>query len=264
MKNFLAIISITAFLFSCNKSDHKDTAETKSKDSITAVKKFVVDSVKVEDSLVINKNLTTAFNRQLLVFPSIENKAILDSIYKEALVETRAYDKNSLQADLTKQMQKSFDKTKEDSKEWSPEFKQTWEDTSAMKVLSHKNNVLTLLYTGSGYTGGAHGYYFESYKVFDLDKNVVVNQDDILNNAKDPAWDKILKNHLDDPEQKEMLLVDKIAPNNNFYFDDKKITFVYNQYEITAYAAGVIYITVNFSEIKNLIKPEFLKQYKIK
>ena len=61
-----------------------------------------------------------------------------------------------------------------------------------------------------------------------------------------------------------MLLVDKIAPNNNFYFDDKKITFVYNQYEITAYAAGVIYITVNFSEIKNLIKPEFLKQYKIK
>lgn len=172
MKNFLAIISITAFLFSCKKSDHKDTAETKNKDSITAVKKFVVDSVKVEDSLVINKNLTTAFNRQLLVFPSIENKVILDSIYKEALVETRAYDKNSLQADLTKQMQKTFDKTKEDSKEWSAEFKQTWEDTSAMKVLSHKDNVLTLLYTGSGYTGGAHGYYFESYKVFDLDKNM--------------------------------------------------------------------------------------------
>jgi hypothetical protein len=61
-----------------------------------------------------------------------------------------------------------------------------------------------------------------------------------------------------------MMLVDKIELNNNFYFDQNKITFVYNQYEITAYAAGVVYITLNFKDIKEQLKPEFISRYKIK
>ena len=264
MKNLIAICSIGILLASCTKTEVKTETGTPNSDSLKTKNSFVVDSVRVEDSLVITKNLTTAFNKQLLVFPSIKNKVILDSIYKEALVESKAYDKNSLQADLTRQMQASFTKTKEDSKEWSPDFKQTWDENSGMKVVSNRDNILTLLYSGGGYSGGAHGYYFESYKVFDLNKNLVINQNDILRNPKDVAWDKILKSHFDEPGQKEMLLEDKIYPNNNFYFDDKKITFVYNQYEITAYAAGVVYITINFSEIKNLLKPEFITQYKIK
>ena len=264
MKNLIAIFSIGIILASCTKTEVKTEISKGNSDSLQTKKTFVIDSIKVEDSLVINKTLTAAFNKQLLVFPSIGNKTILDSIYKEALVETKSYDKNSLQADLTKQMQKVFSKYKDDSVDGIPAFKQTWDETSAMKVTSHRDNILTLQYFGSGYTGGAHGYYFESYKVFDLNKNVVINQNDILKNPKDVAWDKILKSHFDEPEQKEMLLEDKIYPNNNFFFDDKKITFVYNQYEITAYAAGVVYITVNFSEIKNLLKPEFITQYKIK
>lgn len=264
MKNFITLFSFAVILTSCTKTEVKNIVVAKDSDSLQTKKSFVIDSVRVEDSMVINKNLTTAFNKQLLVFPSIENKVILDSIYKEALVETKVYDKNSLQADLTKQMQASFAKTKEDSKEWSPEFKQTWDDTSAMKVISYNDNVLTLLYSGSGYSGGAHGYYFESYKVFDLNKNVVVNQNYIFKNPEDPAWDALLKSHFDQPEQKEMLLEDKIKLNNNFFFDQDKITFVYNQYEITAYAAGVVNITFKFSEIKKFLKPEFITQYKIK
>ena len=60
-----------------------------------------------------------------------------------------------------------------------------------------------------------------------------------------------------------MMIADKIQLNNNFYFDSQKITFVYNQYEITAYAAGVVYITLNFKDIKDQLKPGFIKQYNI-
>ena len=119
-------------------------------------------------------------------------------------------------------------------------------------------------YAGNGYSGGAHGYYFESYKTFDLKNNKVISQNDIFKNPTDATWNKILQNHFDEPEQKEMLLVDTIEPNNNFFFDPDKITFVYNQYEITAYAAGVVYITLNFKDIKDQLKPEFINQYKIK
>ncbi|MCG2793702.1 MAG: RsiV family protein [Weeksellaceae bacterium] len=264
MKIAILIFSAGIMLISCSESNVKNATPTREVDILPTKKQFVIDSVKVQDSMVINKNLTTSFSKQILVFPSIENKVILDSIYKDALVETKSYDKNALKAALERQMQQSFASTKENSKDWSPDFKQTWDETSGMKEISHKDDILTLLYSGSGYSGGAHGYYFESYKVFDLNRNVVINQTDIFKNPKDPSWNKILNDHFTDADQREMLLVDQIEPNNNFYFDDQKITFVYNQYEITAYAAGVVYITINFSEVKNRLKPEFISQYKIK
>jgi len=261
MKNLIAILSFGILVFSCNKTENTKVSTTKS-DSIESKKEFAIDSLRVQDSVQITKTLTLSFEKQILLFPDITNKTLLDSIYKPANITSPEYSKQALSAVLEKLKAASL--KKDESQDYMPEFKQTWEDVSAMKLVSNQDNVLTLQYAGNGYSGGAHGYYFESYKVFDLNKNVVINQNDILKNPKDVAWDKILKSHFDEPEQKEMLLEDKIYPNNNFYFDDKKMTFVYNQYEITAYAAGVVYITINFSEIKNLLKPEFITQYKIK
>jgi hypothetical protein len=60
--------------------------------------------------------------------------------------------------------------------------------------------------------------------------------------------------------QSEMLLVKEISPNNNFYFDKENLYFLYNQYEITAYAAGPVLIKIPFSDIKLMVKPEFLKR----
>lgn len=77
-------------------------------------------------------------------------------------------------------------------------------------------------------------------------------------------WNKILMKNFKNPDQKEMLLVDKIPVNNNFYFDSQNITFVYNQYEITAYAAGVVEISIPFSELKPYLKPEFISRNNIK
>jgi len=263
MKNLITILSFGILLFSCNKKEIKETSTSKS-DSTETKKEFVIDSVKVQDSVSINKNLTAYFNKQLLVFSSIKNKIILDSIYKNSTLKTSAYDANSLKNGLNQEMAKYFSKYKEDAVDGIPSFKQTWEESSAMKVVSHQNDILTLQYSGSGYSGGAHGYYFEAYKAFDLKNNKVISQADIFKNPTDANWDKILKNHFDEPEQKEMLLVDKIELNNNFFFDQNKITFAYNQYEITAYAAGVVYITLNFKDIKDQLKPEFIKQYNIK
>ena len=95
MKNFIAIVSFSVLLTSCNKTVEKKITLNKGKDSVATPAQLVVDSVRVQDSLVVTKNLTTAFDKQLLVFPSIENKVILDSIYKDALVETKNYDKQN-------------------------------------------------------------------------------------------------------------------------------------------------------------------------
>lgn len=265
MKKRFTILAAGIVLASCSKNDNKEININISKsDSLETSKTLVIDSVRVQDSVSVNKNLTASFNKQLLVFPSIQDKTVLDSIYKPANINAATYDATTLKTALENDMKKSFDETKQSSKEWSPDFKQTWDEVSDMKVVSHNDQLLTLKYSGSGYTGGAHGYYFENYKTVDLKHNKVISQADIFKNPSDVNWDKILKNNFVEKDQKEMMIVDKIALNNNFYFDNQKITFVYNQYEITAYAAGVVYITMNFKDLMDQLKPEFVNQYKIK
>lgn len=252
--SFFGILSV-----SCSKTENK----TKQNDSVTEKPVFVVDSLKVEDSISINKNLTVSFQKKALLFPAISDKALLDSIYSPANLKADSYDAASLKSELNRLMQNYFSENKENSKDWSPDFKQTWNENSAMKVVSHNGNLLTINYFGDGFSGGAHGYYFENYKVFDLESKKVISLTDIFKNPKDTAWNDILMKNFTDKDQKEMLLEDKIEPNTNFYFDNQGITFVYNQYEITAYAAGVVYINLKFSDIKDKLKPEFLEKYSI-
>ena len=261
MKNLIAVLSLGILIISCNKTENTKISATKS-DTLETKKEFAIDSLRVQDSVQVAKTLTLSFEKQILLFPDITNKILLDSIYKPANIDSEDYSKKALAALLEDIKVASL--KKDDSQEYMPESKQTWDEVSDMKVISHENNILTLLYSGSGYSGGAHGYYFESYKTFDLKNNKVISQNDIFKNPADANWNKILQNHFDEPEQKEMLLVDKIELNNNFFFDQNKITFVYNQYEITAYAAGVVNITLNFKDIKDQLKPEFIQQYKIK
>ncbi len=261
MKNIITILSFGFLLFACNKTENKETSIAKT-DSIETKKEFVVDSIKVQDSVQLAKTLTLSFEKQILLFPDISNKTILDSIYKSANITAKDYSKKTLTEVLEQLKAQSLKKDEKD--DYLPDFKQTWEESSAMKVKSHHNNVLTLKYSGGGYSGGAHGYYFETYKTFDLKNNKVISQADIFNNPADQNWNKILQNHIDQPEQKEMLLVSNVELNNNFFFDQEKITFVYNQYEITAYAAGVVYITLNFKDVKEQLKPEFIQQFNIK
>ncbi len=262
MKNLITILSFGVLFFSCNKTENKNVSESPKSDSLVTKNEFAVDSIQVLDSLQVAKTLTLSFEKQVLVFPNISNKTILDSIYKPANITSSDYSKKALTDVLEKLKKESL--KQDDSNDYLPEFKQTWDEVSGMKLISHQNDVLTLQYSGSGYSGGAHGYYFENYKAFDLKNNKVISQTDIFKNPTDANWDKILKSHFDEPEQKEMLLVDKVELNDNFYFDKDKITFVYNQYEITAYAAGVVYITLNFKDIKDQLKPEFVSQFNIK
>ena len=71
--------------------------------------------------------------------------------------------------------------------------------------------------------------------------------------------DNFLKNDTE-KKQAEMLLVKEIPLNNNFYFDTEFLYFLYNQYEITAYAAGPVLIKIPLSDIKPLLTKAFIQR----
>ena len=265
MKKLTLILGIAVLLSACKQSPKNASQEASTTIPETSEKTpptFQMDSVVVQDSVKVNPQLTVAFSKQALFFPSVTNKTILDSLYSPNQTKVLDYNKMGLQNALAGDMKKYFEQYKKNTQNYKVQFKQEWYENSSMKRVSHINDFLTLAYRADGFTGGAHGYFVENYKVFDLKENKVVHQEDIFKNPKDSKWQKILMAHFTNKDQKEMLLVDTIEMNNNFYFDDHTITFVYNQYEITAYAAGVVEIKIPFDAVKSDLKDSFLERLK--
>ncbi len=267
MKNFIVLSVISIFaLYSCNK-EKNNTADSQSNPTKTDTV-FSVDSLKINDSVKINDKITAAFKAGALVFPDISSRKILDSIYAQQQIHLDDYSKENILNALNKQKQEYFDETKKSITDFSKDYEQTLNQNSDMKIVSRENDFLTMKYTSDGYSGGAHGYYNEVYKVFDLKSDKTMQLSDILKNPDSNVWkralmDNFLKNDVN-VGQSQMLLVKEIVPNNNFYFDKNHLYFLYNQYEIAAYAAGPVLIKLPISDIKMMMQPEFLKRTAIK
>jgi hypothetical protein len=220
-----------------------------------------VDTVSFNDSVKINKDFAYNFDYSLLVFPSIENKSLLDSIYKPVLdTVLPEYSKAALLSAITTQVHQSLADAIEDI----PDGEWEYDSETSMDIFSQTNNLLTLHYSQGGYSGGAHGWYGESYNVFDLQRNKSISNTNIFKDVNDESFSKILLKYFkkdSNEDQKDCLFSDTIPINNNFFFDKESITFVYNIYEIMPYACGMTTITVPFAEITKYLKPEFTENY---
>ena len=257
----LSVISILSFL-SCTEKQkpvsNQAVSQVAKTDSLDLMK---MDSVRVQDSSKVLKYLTLSFDSKVLVFPLIKNKLLADSIYAPTNIKLADYSNQNILQALHLQKEKFYKENTENTTDWKPDFAQTWTQNSDMNLFSKLNNFMILQYKSNGFTGGAHGYYNEIYKVFNLGNKTTLQLNQIIKKPADKIWSKILMNNFLnedlDKGQAEMLLVKEIPLNNNFYFDQKNLYFLYNQYEITAYAAGPVLIKIPFTEVKPLLTSEF-------
>ncbi|MDH6253192.1 hypothetical protein M2347_002919 [Chryseobacterium sp. H1D6B] len=274
MKNTIAVLVLSSFfIFSACKKKESGTETVKI--GTNEPQKFVVDSVKISDSIKIGDSLSVQYSSKLLVFPTIKDKKLLDSIYfgNKGISD---FSKEGLQNLLQKEKNEYFGSIRKDSKDWISDisFKQDWYSENDMNLKSNTNDFMHIQYLSSSYEGGAHGNYGFGERVFDLKNNKKVELQDITSMPKDKI-EKLLKKNIDkthsgstdsgdDVKNSDMLLVDVIPASDNFYFDDKNIYFHYSPYEIAAYAAGDITIPVSWEELKGTLKPEFKERMKIK
>lgn len=274
MKNTFAILTFSALLAatSCKKTDSQNvenaTAEVK------ASEKFVIDSVKLIDSAKINNLLSLKYEAKLLVFPTIKDKVLLDSIYydKKGITD---FSKQGLQSFLDKDKNEYFASVKGKDNDWIADLQnpQTWDTGSFMKLKSHSNDFLQIEYMYSSYEGGAHGNYGFVERVFDLKNKKRVFLKEITTMPKARLEALLMKNINNIPsgttdsqgavKNSDMLLLEAIPANENFYFDDKNLYFHYSPYEIAAFAAGDIVIPVSWEDLKGTLTPEFKERMKI-
>lgn len=116
------------------------------------------------------------------------------------------------------------------------------------------------------YSGGAHGNYSTRFISVDLAGKKQLQLSDVLTPTGQkqlvPLLAKALRSQFSlkpTDALSEVLFENKIAPNNNFYVTQKGIGFVYNPYEIAAYALGEINLFVPFKSLQNGLQPAFQK-----
>lgn len=266
-----ALLSTVIFFTACKKNNAENTAKeihTEIKDN-----QFVVDSVLIKDSAKMNEKLSLKYEAKMLVFPSIKDQALLDSIYyyKKGITD---FSRQGLKTFLEKDKQDYFSSLKNKNTDWMGDLPnpQTWETGSYMKLKSLSENFLQIEYLFSSYEGGAHGNYGFSERVFDLKSNKKIQLKDITTIEK-AKLEELLKKNIDKipsgttsgqetVKNSDMLLVDVIPANDNFYFDDKNLYFHYSPYGIAAFAAGDIVIPVSWDELKGTINPQFEGRFK--
>ncbi|SDI22167.1 RsiV family protein [Chryseobacterium jejuense] len=275
MKNTVAVLALSSFFVftACKKNETAATSTEKTENKKS--EEFVVDSVLIKDSTKITDSLKLNYTSKLLVFPTINDKKLLDSIYFQN-DKIKDFSKTGLQAYLETEKNNYFNSVKKDNKDWASDitYAQDWYSSSHMNLVSNMNGYMHIQYTGSGYEGGAHDNYGFSERIFDLKNNKKLELKDITSTPKAKLEEMLMKNinninsgTMDDDgsvKNSEMLLVEKIPASNNFYFDEKNLYFHYSPYEIAAFAAGDIIIPISWEELKGTLNEEFKERMKIK
>ena len=126
------------------------------------------------------------------------------------------------------------------------------------------------------YMGGAHGLETRNYFNFNLKTGKLITEKDLFveNFASDLA--KLIKIRIVEESigktEKEPILdleetvywTDSIKPNGNFYITDESINYVFNPYQIAPYSLGETEVTLPFSLLKNILKPNSIISYLVK
>ena len=117
------------------------------------------------------------------------------------------------------------------------------------------------------YSGGVHGNYGSSFFCFDLNSKKQLKLSDII------SADSITLQHLAEKYFRiqynvrsalnEVLFENHLPVNDNFYFNEKGIGFLYNPYEVASYAQGEINIFIPFQALQKFIKPGFISRMNI-
>ena len=122
--------------------------------------------------------------------------------------------------------------------------------------------------------GGAHGVKDVWYTCVNLNNGSVITGDDLFIDDYESFLTPLILGKLveirkvESPKELEkegFFDTSDIRPNNNFYLNEKGITYVYNPYEIAAYYIGTLEVFIPYEDITVILAPQSLiKQIKNK
>lgn len=160
-----------------------------------------------------------------------------------------------------------FMKDYEDFRKEAPDFPGGWYLKDTTGVITNTPEILCLANISESYLGGAHGAYNVAYTNFDMRSGNVLKTKDIFTKGYEKVLNKLIeekiRKHFEIKPNESLveggLFENKVSFNDNFAIKKDGIEFLYNQYEIAAYAMGVIEIKLSYQELDSILNKEVVK-----
>ncbi len=119
------------------------------------------------------------------------------------------------------------------------------------------------------YTGGAHGLEGRTAVCYDMKEKKEMQLSDVIS-IDSVSLQKLVEKHFREQSGlktgqllTEILFENKLPANDNFYFTNKGLGFIYQPYEVAAYAVGIIYVFIPYTHLKPYLNPRFAQRMEI-
>jgi len=275
-KLFLTLIGACVILSSCQSS----SKEKKAAKQVTPIPKTEVKKdlpaeseaklIKGSYSIVAGKGEDTSTSFISYVFYedkgnlSVWQQAINDFIKKSLYrAEGSPVSKDPI---TVKMIEKSMNDFKRYANRHKYEYEMTYSMTDEYVIDESHKEFATLTEVSSSYEGGAHGMDGTGYYQFDKRTGKELTLKDFVSDIKEfnRIAEKYFKKSQGIPANVSVSSKDysfdfwfendQFACNDNFYFDEKSMHFLFVPYEITNYAAGEIEFSIPMNKIEHLLK----------
>lgn len=221
---------------------------------------FRYDSLKVYSKNPVSSNKQNRDTAKATFIYPVFADAALNKLVEKAALETDNPDDRDYTSykDLATSFMKNFDAYHAEN----PGSGKTWFKEVKIVVLPQKNGYLPLQYGFTEYVGGAHinsGILYRNYRLKDMK---LLALSDIVEPGKMPALTKIAERIFRKNEglpahgslEPDYFFEKGIfSLNDNFYPGKDGIHFLYNSYEIKAFAYGRTSVIIPYSETKGIL-----------
>jgi hypothetical protein len=269
--NFIFLITVV-LLTSCGNDKSKISSKKEEKvntiDTLSTAKK----QSPFEIGLVVNEepsfqcaymHYRTTEGVDLLPYQQTTNDLIVNLIGMP-IGEGTKKKKVTLKGDeFYRNAMKNFIASYNEDKESIPELN-SYSQEDSVSIDEEYENFVQLHVFSYSYMGGAHGGANDAHYLISKENGKRLALKDVVKDINkftslaEVYFRKGLELAADADLEEEGFWFDKgFKCNENFYFSDGKMIFVYNQYEIAPYSAGIIYNEIPISKIKHLLKFEF-------
>lgn len=268
----LAVVACMASLIACNSGKGtKDNDTRPDRQNDDAAPAYVVEKVSFKDSVVIGNSKAVAECSLGYLKSDDKENALVDSVDKWISSMLKDSDSSVAMGEpLAKYVVKDvLGDNESDLREWNDTFGRdsvdgyppmSYEFSYEVMPLVTAPRYVTMLYNSYIFTGGAHGGAASIGRTFAASDGNMLGMDMFRPGTNDKVLELVKKGLMEqyfevktEKEFNDMLLVNNGTlpfPVNPPYFEEKGVCFLYQQYEIAPYAAGMPQCLIPFETLR--------------
>lgn len=181
---------------------------------------------------------------------SVLRDSVLNASGQQTILESMTAFASNMEAEWKKELAELYDP----ESEYKNMFQYSYSIDGSPVEKEQEDSILSYMVQTDCYLGGAHGSYVEMFYNFDKKSGKFFNIRDIVPAEKEKEMltameeqlceDWNVENKEELQEQTGITMLGDLYLTNNFLLKNDSITFVFNQYEIAPYAAGLICVTL--------------------